>query len=228
VGVIRRPSPTLSAPNPCPRLAFAYRSRPLHQYCVVAHILGPPSQSWRPAVATQRPRSNGVGSRRLFTQVATDWLRFIGRLEEPPTDRLGRLSREDQPVEREGQSAAVADPGVALEGGGPRDRDVQRLHRGANAAPIRSDPGPVTRRAVDHVLITSSSLASAIFATFSHRPKITTTKSERTYRCGRTRRFGVMCAEQGACVRRRPWAGYTINMFEFEFPTGTPTAAEDE
>jgi hypothetical protein len=31
---------------------------------------------------------------------------------------------------------------------------------------------------------------------------------------------GVMCAEQGACVRRRSWAGYTIDMFEFEFPTG--------
>jgi hypothetical protein len=30
-----------------------------------------------------------------------------------------------------------------------------------------------------------------------------------------------MCAEQGACVRRRSWAGYTVNMFEFEFPTGT-------
>jgi hypothetical protein len=30
-----------------------------------------------------------------------------------------------------------------------------------------------------------------------------------------------MCAEHGACVRRRSWAGYTINMFEFEFPTGT-------
>jgi hypothetical protein len=49
----------------------------------------------------------------------------------------------------------------------------------------------------------------------------TTTRSERTYRCRRTRRFGVMRAEQGACVRRRSWAGYTINMFEFEFPTGT-------
>src|SRR5215472_11193448 len=47
-----------------------------------------------------------------------------------------------------------------------------------------------------------------------------TTRSERTYRCRRTRRFGVMCAEQGACVRRRSWAGY-FNMFEFEFPTGT-------
>jgi hypothetical protein len=30
-----------------------------------------------------------------------------------------------------------------------------------------------------------------------------------------------MCAEQAAYVRRRSWAGYTINMFEFEFPTGT-------
>jgi hypothetical protein len=49
----------------------------------------------------------------------------------------------------------------------------------------------------------------------------TTTRSERTYRCRRTRRFGVMCAAQDACVRRRSWAGYTINTFEFEFPTGT-------
>jgi diadenosine tetraphosphatase ApaH/serine/threonine PP2A family protein phosphatase len=52
-----------------------------------------------------------------------------------------------------------------------------------------------------------------------------TTRSERTYRCRRTRRFGVMCPEQGACVRRRSWAGYTIDMFEFEFPTGQPGLA---
>jgi hypothetical protein len=76
------------------------------------------------------------------------------------------------------------------------------------------------------VLITSSSLVSAIFATFSHRTKHTTTRSERTYRYRRTRRFGVMCAEQGACVRRRSWVGYTINMFEFEFPTGTAVESE--
>src|SRR5262249_15986079 len=57
-------------------------------------------------------------------------------------------------------------------------------------------------------------------ATFSHRTKNTSTRSERTYPCRRTRRFGVMCVEQGARVRRRPWAGCTINMFEFEFPTG--------
>jgi hypothetical protein len=71
--------------------------------------------------------------------------------------------------------------------------------------------------------MTSSSLASAIIATFSHRTKNTTTSSARTYRCRRTPRFGVMCAEQGACVRRRSWASYTIHMFEFEFPTGTGT-----
>jgi hypothetical protein len=76
--------------------------------------------------------------------------------------------------------------------------------------------GSIRRECLDHVVV----LASAIFATFSHRTKNTTTRSERTYRCRRTRRFGVMCAEQGACVRRRSWAGYTINMFEFEFPTG--------
>src|ERR1700741_4714712 len=28
----------------------------------------------------RKGRGDGVGSRRLFTQVATDWLRFIGRL----------------------------------------------------------------------------------------------------------------------------------------------------
>jgi hypothetical protein len=42
----------------------------------------------------RKGRSNGVGSRQLFTQVATDWLRFIGRLEEPSTDRLCRFSRK--------------------------------------------------------------------------------------------------------------------------------------
>jgi integrase/recombinase XerD len=39
-------------------------------------------------------RADGDGSRQLFTQIATDWLRFIGRLEEPSTDRLGRFSGE--------------------------------------------------------------------------------------------------------------------------------------
>jgi hypothetical protein len=65
--------------------------------------------------------------------------------------------------------------------------------------------GSIRRECLDYVV----ALASAIFATFSHRTKHTTTRSERTYRCRSTRRFGVMCAEQGACVRRRSWAGYT-------------------
>jgi hypothetical protein len=37
-----------------------------------------------------------------------------------------------------------------------------------------------------------------------------------------------MCAEQAARVPRRSWAGYTINMFEFEFPTGTGAKAHDD
>jgi hypothetical protein len=48
-----------------------------------------------------------------------------------------------------------------------------------------------------------------------------TTRSERTYRCRRTRRFGVMCAEQGACVRRRSWAGYTIDCSSLSFNKDT-------
>ena len=98
-----------------------------------------------------------------------------------------------------------------------RDRD--RAYGAAFIRRIRAmgiRDRPVSARGV---LITSSSLASAIFATFSNRTKNITTRSERTYRCRRTRRLGVMCAEQGACVRRRSWAGYTINMFEFEIPT---------
>jgi hypothetical protein len=29
----------------------------------------------------------------------------------------------------------------------------------------------------------------------------------------------ILKPDQGACVRRRSWAGYTINTFEFEFPS---------
>jgi hypothetical protein len=35
------------------------------------------------------------------------------------------------------------------------------------------------------------------------------------------RRFYRTAANLRAFVRRQSWAGYTINMFEFEFPTGT-------
>jgi hypothetical protein len=100
-----------------------------------------------------------------------------------------------------------------------RDRDGAygaAFIRRIRAIGIRDRPVSArSARSDGNVLITSSSLASAIFATFSHRTK------ERTFRCRRTRRFGVTYAKQGACVRRRSWAGYTINMFEFEFPTGT-------
>jgi hypothetical protein len=76
--------------------------------------------------------------------------------------------------------------------------------------------GSIRQECLDHVVVGERHLRHAL-ASYQN----TTTRSERTYRCRRTRRFGVMCAAQGACVRRRPWAGYTINMFEFEFLTGT-------
>jgi hypothetical protein len=63
-------------------------------------------------------------------------------------------------------------------------------------------------------LVTSSSL-SAIFATFRIVPKKLQRGQNTSIAAEGTRRFGVMCAEQGACVRRRSWAGFTINMFEF-------------
>jgi hypothetical protein len=103
---------------------------------------------------------------------------------------------------RLGQASTLLDPR-------PRRRVWRCLHP---AHPVHGHSRPTGRDG--NVLITSSSLASAIFATFSHRTKNSTTRSERTYCCRRTRRFGVMCAEQGACVRRRSWAGYTINVFE--------------
>jgi hypothetical protein len=59
----------------------------------------------------------------------------------------------------------------------------------------------------DRPVSARSPWTSAIFATFSHRTNHTKTRSERTYRCRGTRRFGVMCAAQ-SCVRRRSWAGY--------------------
>jgi integrase/recombinase XerD len=42
----------------------------------------------------RKGRADGLGSRQLFAQVATDWLRFMGRLEEPSIDRVGPFSAE--------------------------------------------------------------------------------------------------------------------------------------
>ena len=66
----------------------------------------------------------------------------------------------------------------------------------------------------------SRSRVSDIFATFSHRIKNTTTRSEPTCRCTRTRRSEVTCAEQAACFPCQSWGAVFTGMFEFEFPTG--------
>jgi hypothetical protein len=67
-------------------------------------------------------------------------------------------------------------------------RYLIRALDGRMALPSSGASGPwafATDRPSDrNVLITSSSLASAMFATFSHRTKNTATRSERTYRAG--------------------------------------------
>ena len=88
----------------------------------------------------------------------------------------------------------------------PRRRVSRCLHpahpRHRHSRPTGLLIGSIRRECLDHAVVGGE----RIFATSSHRTKNTTTRSERTYRCRRTRRFGVMCAEQGACVRHRSWA----------------------
>jgi hypothetical protein len=168
--------------------------------------------------------------------LAGEWYRWlVGQHEENPGDPDGRLEYQ----------WAVTDEIEATVGGAPSEIDLGALEVRRKIRPIIADraetalflasKGEVLTPAammlfLDRVLsefstatsrLNRMAAASAIFVTFSHHTKNTTTRSERTYRCRTTRTFGVMCAEQGACVRRRSWAGYTINMFEFEFPTGT-------
>jgi hypothetical protein len=83
--------------------------------------------------------------------------------------------------------------------------------------------GSIRRVCLDHVVVVGERHLRHVLASYQN----TTTRSERTYRRRRTRRFGVMCAGLRAWARRRSWAGYTINMFDFEFPAGT-TAASGE
>jgi transposase InsO family protein len=98
---------------------------------------------------------------------------------------------------------------------GIRDRPVSARSPWQNGYAERLI-GSIRGECLDHVVIGERHLRHVL-----DRTKNTTTRSERTYRCRRTRRFGVMCTKQGASVRRRSWAGHTIIMFEFEFPTGT-------
>jgi hypothetical protein len=70
-------------------------------------------------------------------------------------------------------------------------------------------------------LTMSLCLASSISAICSNRTKNITTKLARTCHCTRTRRSRALCRPS---VRRWPcpsWVGCTINIYEYEFPTGT-------
>jgi hypothetical protein len=77
------------------------------------------------------------------------------------------------------------------------------------------------RECLDHVVVVGERHLRHVLASYQ---KLLQRGRNAPIAAVRTRRFGVMCAEQGACVRRRYWAGYTIYMFEFEFPTGTGLA----
>jgi hypothetical protein len=161
----------------------------------------PPSQGWPLFIITPTPSRRSTCS--WFSSCGTRAASFVAGCDSP--SQCGMACPSADRGLRLGRASTLLDPG-------PR---VWRCLYPAHPGHGHSRPTGLG----GNVLITSSSLASAIFATFSHRTKNTTTRSERTYRCRRTRRFGVMCAEQGACVRHRSSAGYTIK-FEFEFPTG--------
>ena len=73
-------------------------------------------------------------------------------------------------------------------------------------------------------LTMSLCLASGISAICSNRTKNITTRRARTCHCRRTRRSPALCRPS---VRPWPcssWVGCTINIYEYEFPTGTPGA----
>jgi hypothetical protein len=93
---------------------------------------------------------------------------------------------------------------------------LQHTHRGRMDVrrADRIDPAEVSRPC-GCVWRTASLLASEILS------RITTTRPARTYLCRRTRLFPVLSR---ASVRPWPcqyWAGYTTNISEREFPTGT-------
>jgi hypothetical protein len=106
---------------------------------------------------------------------------------------------------------------------GIRDRQVSARWPWQNGYAERLI-GSIRRECLDHVVVVGKRHLRHVLASYqTYYNEVRTHLSLHR----RTRRLGVMCAERGACVSRRSWAGYTINMFEFEFPTGTtPPAVE--
>jgi hypothetical protein len=90
---------------------------------------------------------------------------------------------------------------------GIRDRPVS----------ARSLIGSIRGECLDHVVVVGERHLRHVLATYQkYYNEVRTHLSLQ-----KDAPVGVMCAERGAWVRRRSWAGYTINMFEFEFATGT-------
>jgi hypothetical protein len=86
--------------------------------------------------------------------------------------------------------------------------------RGIRDRPVSARSiGSIRRECLDHVVVVGERHLHHVLGSYQ--------QYYNEVRTHLSHRFGVMCAEQGACVRRRSWADYTINMFEFEFPTGT-------
>jgi hypothetical protein len=122
--------------------------------------------------------------------------------------RVGRASTllDPRPRRRVWRCLHPAHPGHGI-----RDRAVSARSPWQNGYAERLI-GSIRRECLDHIVVVGERHLRHVLASYQTYNEVRT-----HYRCRRTRRFGVMCAEQGACVRRRSWAGYTINMFEFDF-----------
>jgi hypothetical protein len=162
----------------------------------------PPSQGWRTFVHTPTParrstcswyRRSRLGFCMDFSSCGSHAASFCGCPSQcgmacPSADRGLRL----------GRTSTLLDPR-------PRRRVWRCLHP-AHLGHGHSRPpglGSIRRECLDHVVVVGERHLRHVLASYQ-----TYYNEVRTHlRCRRTRRFGVMYAEQGACVRRRSWAG---------------------